>query len=144
MTTNFNQPELPAAQPTAALSEIVSTNNFAYFAGIDWGSEKHRVCLMDRSGTVLGERWAEHSGSGLAGMAQWLREKSSDAPHTLAAAIEIPRGAIVETLAEHGFHVFSLNSNAMYNTASCAVKSLFRVADMFELLEKRLPAKLGA
>ena len=109
LTTNCNRPASPAPQPTAALSQIVSTNNFAYFAGIDWGSEKHRVCLMDRSGAVLGERWAEHSGSGLAGMAQWLREKSSDAPHTLAAAIEIPRGAIVETLAEHGFHVFSLN-----------------------------------
>ena len=23
-------------------------SDFQYFTGIDWGSEKHRVCLMDR------------------------------------------------------------------------------------------------
>jgi transposase len=83
--------------------------NFRFFAGIDWGSERHRVCLMNHSGQMLAERWIEHSGDSLAELAAWLRRQTSDAPSLLGAAIEIPRGAIVETLLEHGFAVFSIN-----------------------------------
>jgi transposase len=83
--------------------------NFQYFVGIDWGSEMHRVCLMDREGTVIAERWVEHNGSSLAQLVDWLRQHTGQSPQTLAAAIEIPRGAIVETLMEHGFAVFSIN-----------------------------------
>jgi len=84
-------------------------STFRFFAGIDWGSEKHRVCLMDRDGQILAERWIEHNGDSLAELTAWLRRETSDAPSLLAAAIEIPRGAIVETLLEHGFAVFSIN-----------------------------------
>ena len=82
---------------------------FQFFAGIDWGSDKHRVCLTSRDGQILAERWIEHSGDSLADLAAWLRQHTSDSPSLLAAAIEIPRGAIVETLLEHGFTVFSIN-----------------------------------
>jgi transposase len=84
-------------------------NDFQYFVGIDWGSERHRVCLMNGQGGVVGERWIEHSGSSLAELADWLRQQRPDSPSALAAAIEIPRGAVVETLLEHGFAVFSIN-----------------------------------
>jgi transposase len=83
-----------------------------YFVGIDWGSEKHRVCLMDRSGRIVEERWVEHSGNSLAELVDWLRRQVLSAaadPSVLAAAIEVPRGAVVETLLEHGFAVFSIN-----------------------------------
>jgi transposase len=82
---------------------------FQFFAGIDWGSVKHRVCLISRDGQIMAERWIEHSGDSLAELAAWLRQHTSDSPSLLAAAIEIPRGAIVETLLEHGFAVFSIN-----------------------------------
>ena len=84
-------------------------SDFQYFVGIDWGSEKHRVCLMDRDGQTLEERWIEHSGGSLAELADWLRQRTPESAQALAAAIEIPRGAIVETLLEHGFAVFSIN-----------------------------------
>jgi transposase len=84
-------------------------SDFQYFAGIDWGSEKHRVCLMDGEGRTIDERWVSHSGSSLAELVDWLRQQTLESPVTLAAAIEIPRGAIVETLLEHGFAVFSIN-----------------------------------
>ena len=83
--------------------------DFQYFAGIDWGSEKHRVCLMNAAGNTLAERWVEHSGSSLAELVDWLRQQTLAAPDALAVAIEIPRGAVVETLLEHGFAVFSIN-----------------------------------
>lgn len=84
-------------------------NDFQHFVGIDWGSEKHRVCLMDRAGKIIEERWVEHNGHGLTELVDWLRRQTLESPSVLAAAIEIPRGAIVETLLEHGFAVFSIN-----------------------------------
>ena len=73
-------------------------SDFQYFTGIDWGTEKHRVCLMNREGAVIGERWVEHSGRCLAELVDWLRQHCGQSPQTLAACIEIPRGAVVETL----------------------------------------------
>lgn len=84
-------------------------NDFAYFAGIDWGAERHRVHLMNREGRTIEERWIEHSGSSLSELVDWLRQQTPDSPSALAAAIELPRGAIVETLLEHGFVVFAIN-----------------------------------
>jgi transposase len=84
-------------------------NPFSFFVGIDWGSQQHRVCLLKQDGTGVEERWIEHSGSGLADLVSWLRNKTSASPDEIAVAIEIPRGAIVETLMEHGFAVFSIN-----------------------------------
>src|SRR5213594_4348943 len=30
-----------------------------------WGTEQHRVCLLDREGQVVGERWTQHSGASI-------------------------------------------------------------------------------
>ena len=84
-------------------------SEFPYLVGIDWGSERHRVCLMDGAGRIVEERWVEHSGNSLAELVDWLRRQSFESPSALAAAIEVPRGAIVETLLENGFAVFSIN-----------------------------------
>ena len=40
-----------------------------WFAGVDWGSAKHQVCLLDGAGNVVGERAFAHGGAGLAGRA---------------------------------------------------------------------------
>jgi predicted NBD/HSP70 family sugar kinase len=65
---------------------------FHFFVGIDWGSEKHRICLMDSDGKVVGERWTQHSSAGLAELIAWLRESLGSPPATVAMAIEVPRG----------------------------------------------------
>jgi transposase len=82
---------------------------FQYYVGIDWGTQKHRVCLMSHDGKVVEERWIEHGGEGLAELVAWLGKTAPSAPVEVAVAIEVPRGAIVETLAEHSFCVFSIN-----------------------------------
>jgi hypothetical protein len=64
---------------------------------------------MDREGTIIAQRWFEHNGSSLPELMDWLRQLALASPSSLAAAIEIPRGAIVETMLEHGFAVFSIN-----------------------------------
>jgi len=79
------------------------------YVGIDWGSERHQVCVLDGTGTPLGERAFEHSGPGLAALADWLLTVTGAPPAHLAVALEVPRGAVVETLVERGFAVFALN-----------------------------------
>ena len=82
---------------------------FGHYVGIDWGTQKHRACLMSHDGKVVDERWIEHGGQGLAELVAWLRKTTSSAPSEVAVAIEVPRGAIVETLMENSFPVFSIN-----------------------------------
>jgi transposase len=77
------------------------------FIGVDWGSEAHQVCVLDRERRVLGERRVAHDGTSLAELGDWLA--SFGAPDSVGVAIEMPRGAIVDMLAERGFRVFSVN-----------------------------------
>lgn len=42
------------------------------YAGVDWGSQNHCVFLTDGEGRKIGQRGFEHSGEGLAEMADWL------------------------------------------------------------------------
>ena len=80
-----------------------------YFAGIDWGSQTHQVCIVDSEGTVLGERAFRHDGAGLSEMADWLVATADAEPHVIGIAIEVPHGPVVETMMERGFALHSLN-----------------------------------
>lgn len=80
-----------------------------WWVGIDWGSEKHRLCVVDGEGKIRHQKWVAHSGSALGEMVDWLRQMAGGIPERLAVGIEIPRGAVVETLVENGFQVFSIN-----------------------------------
>lgn len=82
---------------------------FELFVGIDWGSEQHRVCVVNPNGDIIDQRWIEHAGQSLAELVTWLRSKTSANPAQIAIAIELPRGPVVETLMEQGFRVFSIN-----------------------------------
>jgi predicted NBD/HSP70 family sugar kinase len=66
--------------------------DYQIYVGIDWGSEAHQACVLDRERRIVAERSFEHAGDGVAGFAQWLRELADD-PEGVAIAIEIPRGA---------------------------------------------------
>ena len=82
---------------------------FEFFAGIDWGSETHQVCVVDSDGETLGQRAFGHTGAGLAEMADWLLGTTNTEPHAIAVAIEVPHGPVVETMMERGFTVHSVN-----------------------------------
>lgn len=79
------------------------------FAGIDWGSKSHQVCVLSSKGAVLGERAFPHSGEGLHQMLDWILARAAcDATH-IAVAIEIPHGPVVDSLLDRDFQVFSIN-----------------------------------
>jgi len=79
------------------------------YAGIDWATEKHDVCVVDRAGRVLGERAFAADAVGLAAMAEWIVGRGGAAPEEIAVSIEVPHGPVVETLLERGFAVHSIN-----------------------------------
>jgi len=82
---------------------------YAWCVGIDWGSQQHQVCVLDRNRRLVGERTVSHDGASLAQLASWLWTLSEGHPQRISVAIEVPRGAIVEGLIERGFHVFAMN-----------------------------------
>lgn len=82
---------------------------YEWFVGIDWGSQRHQVCVLDRDRRLVGERTVDHDGASLAQLVAWLWTVSAGQPERVSVAIEVPRGAMVEGLVERGFHVFAIN-----------------------------------
>jgi len=90
-------------------SEGVVTEDVEWFAGIDWASQTHQVCLVDAGGKIVGEHGFAHGGAGLAELCSWLLTMTRAAPTAIAVAIEVPHGPIVEVLLERGFQVYAIN-----------------------------------
>lgn len=89
------------------------SQSFLFFVGIDWGTEKHSVCIVDGEGNKVCECETPHSGTGLQQLLAWLRQQTAVAPDQVAFAIEMPTGAIVETLVEHNYQGFHINPKQM-------------------------------
>jgi transposase len=85
------------------------TETYQIFVGIDWGSEAHQVWVSDAAGAYLGERVVPHTGADLTALAAWLVTRAGGDAATVAVAIEIPHGPIVDTLLEHGCQVWAIN-----------------------------------
>ena len=79
-----------------------------WFAGVDWGSERHQACLLDADGDIVGERAFAHSGAGLAELADWLLSLAG-AANEVAVGIEVPHGPVVDTLVDRGLVVHAIN-----------------------------------
>lgn len=87
----------------------MSEGNYVVFTGIDWATEMHQVCVVDGAGRVIEERRVEHSATGLADLVCRLGRLAGGRLEQVAVAIEVPRGAVVETLLERGAAVFAIN-----------------------------------
>lgn len=77
--------------------------------GVDWATREHQVCVMDPEGVVLQEKSFEHSGDGLADLVGCLDRLSEGQLEEVRVAIEVPHGAVVDTLMERGCEVFAIN-----------------------------------
>src|SRR5262247_1097323 len=82
---------------------------YAWFVGIDWGSQQHQVCILDCDRRRVGERAVDHDGASLAQLVAWLWTVSAGQPERVSVAIEVPRGAIVEGVIERGVHVLAIH-----------------------------------
>ena len=82
---------------------------YRFFVGIDWGTQIHRIVLLDCEGRAIEQYDAAHTGDGLENLVDRLLRSTTCEPETVAIAIETSWGALVETLLDHGFAVFSIN-----------------------------------
>jgi transposase len=99
----------------------MSEPTFKWFGAVDWGSENHQVCVLDAEGGVVGEREFRHSGAGLMQLADWIQSMTGP-PNTVAVAIEVPHGPVVDVLLDRDFCVHSINP-----------KQLDRLRDRFSI-----------
>jgi transposase len=82
---------------------------YSVYVGIDWATTAHQVTVLDPARRLLAERSVPHTGEALAELATWLTTLVEGEPGRIAVAIEVPRGAVVDTLLERGCAVFALN-----------------------------------
>lgn len=78
------------------------------FAGLDWASQAHAVCVIDDHGAVR-EQWeVKHDAAGLAELVRRLRRCD-----VVRIALERPSGLLVDMLVEAGFEVVPIHPNAV-------------------------------
>ena len=83
-----------------------------FFAGLDWASRTHAICIVDEHGTIAQQFEVSHDAAGLAEAARNLKHFAT-AEGPVPIAIERPSGLIVDTLVELGHAVFPVHPNAV-------------------------------
>lgn len=78
------------------------------FAGVDWATDSHAVCVVDARGAVVAEFDVEHTADGLSGLCRRLA-----AAGAARVAIERPDGPVVEELLAAGLEVVVVPSRAV-------------------------------
>lgn len=81
------------------------------FAGLDWASRTHAVCVIDARGSVRAEFEVSHDAAGLAQLVRRLK-----AAHACSVAIERPSGLVVDVLLEAGVQVVPIHPNVVKAT----------------------------
>lgn len=81
------------------------------FAGLDWASRLHAVCVIDDRGVVRLQCEATHDAAGLAELMRRLHAAGAE-----RIAIERPSGLIVDALVEAGFTVVPIHPNIVKAT----------------------------
>jgi transposase len=79
------------------------------FAGLDWATQVHSVCIINGSGAVLERFEVAHDRDGIAELLRRLARYGT----RVRIAIERPSGLIVDALVEAGHQVFPIHPNAV-------------------------------
>ena len=85
------------------------------FAGLDWASREHAVCVIDDSGAIRERFDVTHDAAGLRELLAHLRRYAA-APAELPVAIERPSGLVVDALVDAGFRVVPIHPNVVKAT----------------------------
>lgn len=86
-----------------------ANEEFRVFCGIDWATQTHQVCVLDSHRQLVEQRSVAHDGESLGTLVAWLVGLAEGAAERVAVGIEVPHGAVVETLIEAGIAVFAIN-----------------------------------
>jgi transposase len=81
------------------------------FAGVDWASTTHALCIIDVHGAIRTQQDVPHTAIGLSELTAALKRYGGP-----PVAIERPSGMLVDTLFEAGFTVVPIHPNAVKAT----------------------------
>jgi transposase len=76
------------------------------FAGVDWASEEHAVCVVDGDGRIAEGRRFGHDERGIRALCARLTELE-----VALVAVERPDGLLIERLLDAGLHVIAVHPN---------------------------------
>lgn len=76
------------------------------FAGVDWASQEHAVCVVDANGRIAEGGRYRHDERGLRALCDRLVELG-----VLLVAVERPDGLLIERLLDCGLHVIAVHPN---------------------------------
>jgi len=82
--------------------------SFSYFAGIDWASQSHSVCVLDAAGSVVLRLDLPHNKEGIERLIRQLKSFAG-----IVIAIERPSGVLVDALVEAGLRVVPIHPNVL-------------------------------
>jgi transposase len=81
------------------------------FAGVDWASEEHAVCVVDERGRIVQGRRFAHDERGLAALCAWLIALA-----VKLVTIERPDGLLIDRLLDAGLSVMAIHPNQVAAT----------------------------
>jgi transposase len=81
------------------------------FAGIDWASEDHALCVVDEGGASIAEEFFSHDEAGVRALVVRMTTLA-----VMRVAIERPDGLLVDRLTEAGFTVLPVHPNKLKAT----------------------------
>ena len=87
----------------------MTTAEYELYVGIDWATQAHRVVVLDAARRPLHDRSVRQDGVALEAFATWLVALVAGRGDAIAVALEVPRGALIDTLLARGCHVFAIN-----------------------------------
>ena len=76
------------------------------FAGVDWASEEHAVCIVDERGRIVEGRRYRHNEAGIRALCQRLLRL-----RVALVALERPDGLVIERLLDAGLTVVAVHPN---------------------------------
>lgn len=82
-----------------------------FYAGLDWASQSHTVCILDEHAEVIERLDVEHNAEGLSVLTRRLRHYGSP-----PVAIERPSGLLVDALVDAGVPVVPIHPNVVKAT----------------------------
>jgi transposase len=85
-----------------------------HYAGIDWASETHSLCVTDPAGTLCARFSFAHTAEGIAEAIRRLDRFGSR--EQMPIAIERPSGLLVDSFVDAGFPIVPIHPNALKAT----------------------------
>jgi len=78
----------------------------AFYVGLDWGTERHAICVTRANGSVVKERFVPNDATALLVIADLIEGAK---PSAVFIGVETPRLPIIDALMAREYRVFSIN-----------------------------------